>query len=177
MDFDLQLYYRDIRIISIYEGTTGIQSLDLMARKVTMHNGKVLEWLGAEILKDIQAANQYEKLKPYAAQLGTNLQLVQEVIGALIPYAQEGNFEKYLADATLFMDFFGTILVGWQWLKTSNQASKDLETKALDSSFLKGKIHTMAYFYKYEMSRTKGLAKTIMNDIELTLDFDLSYLD
>lgn len=177
MDFDLQLYYRDIRIISIYEGTTGIQSLDLMARKVSLHDGKVLEWLGAEIMKEVKAASATEKLKPYAGQLGQNLQLVQEVLGALMPHAKSGNFEKYLADATLFMDFFGTILVGWQWLKIANQATSDLESGAINKSFLEGKIHTMEYFFKYEMSRTKGLAKTIMNDIELTLDFDLAYLD
>ena len=177
MDFDLQLYYRDIRIISIYEGTTGIQSLDLMARKVGLHKGKVLEWLGAEMMEEINAASTNEKLKAYAAQLGQNLPLVQEVLGALMPHAKSGNFEKYLADATLFMDFFGTILVGWQWLKIANQAQKDLDVGNVNKSLLEGKIHTMEYFFKYEMSRTKGLAKTIMNDIELTLDFDLAYLD
>ncbi len=177
MDFDLQLYHRDIRIISIYEGTTGIQSLDLMGRKVGFHNGKVLEWLGAEIMKEIKSASGHEKLQPYAAQLGQNLQLIQEVLGALMPHAKSGNFEKYLADATLFMDLFGTIVIGWQWLKIANQATLDLNKGKVDQSFLEGKIHTMEYFYKYEMSRTKGLAKTIMNDIELTLDFDLSYLD
>ncbi len=40
MDFPLQQYYRDIRINSLYEGTTGIQSLDLLGRKVTIQNGK-----------------------------------------------------------------------------------------------------------------------------------------
>ena len=94
-----------------------------------------------------------------------------------MPHAKSGNFEKYLADATLFMDFFGTILVGWQWLKIANQAQKDLDAGNVNKSFLEGKIHTMEYFFKYEMSRTKGLAKTIMNDIELTLEFDLAYLD
>ena len=44
-DFTLQQYYRDIRISSLYEGTTGIQSQDLLGRKVTMHNGKGLELL------------------------------------------------------------------------------------------------------------------------------------
>ena len=55
MDFILQQYYRDIRIISIYEGTTGIQSLDLMGRKMNLGNGKALELLAQEITGSIQS--------------------------------------------------------------------------------------------------------------------------
>lgn len=177
-DFTLQQYYRDIRIISLYEGTTGIQSLDLLGRKVGLKNGKALELLGAEIQKTILLASKNKDLAPFAKTLGENLMLVQQVLAQLMPIAEKGDFERFLSDATIFMDFFGTILVGWQWLKIANSASSSLANDdAYSKSLLEGKIHTMKFFYKYEMSKTKGLAKTIVDELKLTLDFDLAYLD
>lgn len=177
MDFILQQYYRDIRIISIYEGTTGIQSLDLLGRKVGLKGGKALAWLGEEIQETIVSASKHSELAPFAKTLGSDLHLVQQVLGQLMPIAQKGDFERYLSDATIFMDFFGTILVGWQWLKIAEAASTNMNNGAHETTFLAGKIHTMKFFYKYEMSRTKGLAKTIVDELKLTLDFDLGYLD
>ena len=179
MDFILQQYYRDIRIISIYEGTTGIQSLDLMGRKMSLGKGKALELLAQEITQSIQSAMTYDSLQNEAQILAGSLSIVQEVMGTLAPIAQEGNFEKYLADATLFMDMMGTILVGWQWLKMATVAQKALDSNDLSYSqeFYHGKIHTMQFFFKYEMGRIKGIAKTMQNTAELTLDIDLGMLD
>uniref|UniRef100_UPI004048DC36 acyl-CoA dehydrogenase n=1 Tax=Roseivirga sp. TaxID=1964215 RepID=UPI004048DC36 len=179
MDFILQQYYRDIRIISIYEGTTGIQSLDLLGRKVGLKNGKVLEWLAQEVQQTIYQASTHESLQPYIRQLGENLSLIQKVLGTLMPKAQNGDFERYLADATIFMDLFGTIVIGWQWLKigVSAQNALDAEEKSFSKEFYEAKIHTLKFFYKYEMSRCKGLAKTIMDELDLTVDMDLDYLD
>ena len=56
-DFILQQYYRDIRISAIYEGTTGIQSQDLLGRKITMNNGDGLKLLLSEISDTISKAN------------------------------------------------------------------------------------------------------------------------
>lgn len=176
-DFILQQYYRDIRIISLYEGTTGIQSLDLLGRKVGLSNGQALNWLGQEIQETIRSASRHEALAPFAKILGNDLHLVQQVLGQLMPIAQKGDFERYLSDATIFMDLFGTILIGWQWLKTAEAATINLDKGIYEKPLLEGKIHTMKFFYKYEMSRTKGLAKTIVDELKLTLDFDLGYLD
>lgn len=171
MDFILQQYYRDIRIISIYEGTTGIQSLDLLGRKVGLQDGKVLEMLGQEVQSTIMEAMKHESLQPYAQQLGASLGQVQEVLGALMRYAKKGDFERYLADATLFMDFFGTLIIAWQWLKIA------VASQGKSGTFYEGKIHTMKFFFKYELSRTKGLSKVIMDELDLTVDMELDYLD
>jgi len=171
-DFMPQQYYRDIRIIAIYEGTTGIQSLDLLGRKITQQNGKALELLAAEIQKSIASANSYDALKPYADILLENLGLVKKVINTLMPHALKGDFERFLADATVFMDFFGTITIGWQWLKIATEASKILENNSgtQPNLFYKSKIHTMKFFFTYELIRTKGLAKILMNDEKLTIE-------
>ncbi|MCF6169334.1 acyl-CoA dehydrogenase [Lutibacter sp.] len=170
-DFMPQQYYRDIRIISLYEGTTGIQSLDLLGRKITVKNGKALKLLAEEIQQTINSANNYTNLKPYATMLLENVGLVQKVISILMPHALKGNYERFLADATVFMDFLGTIVVGWQWLKTASTAQEILEKNVGNQSnaFYESKIHTMKFFYTYELIKTKGLAKTLMNNEELTI--------
>ncbi|MBO3698452.1 acyl-CoA dehydrogenase [Roseivirga sp. E12] len=176
-DFILQQYYRDIRIISIYEGTTGIQSLDLLGRKVNLKNGKVLQWLAEEITETIDTASQIEAFHTYATELEQNLKMIQQVLTELAPIVKKGDFERYLSDATVFMDLFGTVIIGWQWLKIANAAHEELSQDQNEKAAMEGKIHAMKFFYKYEMSRTKGLAKTLMNQLALTLDFNLDYLD
>ncbi|MDB9842814.1 acyl-CoA dehydrogenase family protein, partial [Polaribacter sp.] len=83
-DFGLQQYYRDIRISSLYEGTTGIQSQDLLGRKVTMQNGKGLALLVTEIMHTIEAAAKEDDLKEYAAVLGEKLKLSEKVLAHLM---------------------------------------------------------------------------------------------
>ena len=170
-DFMPQQYYRDIRIISIYEGTTGIQSLDLLGRKITMKNGKALKLLAAEIQETIKAANKYTDLQAASNTLLENLGITQKVISYLMPHALSGNYERFLADATIFMDFFSTIVIGWQWLKTAVAAKIALENSNSNqtSGFYESKIHTMKFFYLYEMTKTKSMAKIIMNDELLTI--------
>lgn len=176
-DFMPQQYYRDIRIIALYEGTTGIQSLDLLGRKIIMKNGKALKLLAEEIQQTINEGTIYENLKPYATTLSENLELAQKVIITLMPYAIKGNYERFLADATVFMDFFSTIVIGWQWLKTATVATQSLTTKNRNQpeDFYKSKIHTMKFFYTYEMIKTKGLAKTLLNNEELTIHASKEY--
>ncbi|HBK71907.1 MAG TPA: acyl-CoA dehydrogenase [Flavobacteriaceae bacterium] len=176
-DFMPQQYYRDIRIIALYEGTTGIQSLDLLGRKITMKKGKALELLAIEIQETIKNASKFDDLKPFANTLLENLSLVQKVIGTIMPHAMKGNYERFLADATVFMDFMGTIVIGWQWLKTAAVAKQTLAdgNGNQPSAFYESKIHTMKFFYTYEISKTKGLAKTVMNNEELTITTSKDY--
>ncbi|MCM4166408.1 3-methylmercaptopropionyl-CoA dehydrogenase [Arenibacter antarcticus] len=176
-DFILQQYYRDIRIFSIYEGTTGIQSQDLLGRKVLMDNGRALELLLNEILETITEALTMENLKPYATILGDKIKLTQEVTAHLMPIATEGDFERYLSDANLFMEFLSHLVLGWIWLDIAATAEKDIlkkdNTYPLD--FYQGKIHTMKFYFKYELIKTSGLAKSIMHEDVLTLNSEKDY--
>lgn len=170
-DFVLQQYYRDIRIFSLYEGTTGIQSLDLLARKITMNNGRALQLLVAEMQEAIEAAMTYDELKPYATALGNKMQLSQQVLTHLLGYAMKGQYQEFLADATIFMEFMGTIVIAWQWLKLATTAKEALVTGngSYTTDFYEGHIHTMKFFYKYELSRTTGLADILMSSEMLTI--------
>lgn len=170
-DFPLENYFRDIRIYAIYEGTTGIQSLDLMGRKITMQNGKALQLLSAEIIETIQEAMTLEELKPYAKKLQESIGRIQEVLTHLMPHAMQGDVERYLADATLFMEMTGITIVAWQWLKQGIKAKQLLLTGDTEygQEFLTSKLHTMKYFFHYELPKTMGLAYTLTDDSMLTL--------
>ncbi|MCG2459728.1 acyl-CoA dehydrogenase [Flavobacteriaceae bacterium F89] len=174
-DFVLQQYHRDIRIFSIYEGTTGIQSLDLLGRKVTMNNGKAVELLLAEIGDCVNEASGYEELAPYAQKLRTKLELVKDVLQFLLPFAKKGEFERFLSDATVFMEFLGNIIIGWLWLDMAIKAQDALRQQdpTYTKDFYDGKIHAMKFYFKYEIPKTKALADILMNSEVLTLRKDV----
>ena len=170
-DFPLEQYYRDIRITSLYEGTTGIQSLDLLGRKVTMKNGQALQFLTKEIEADIKAAMTYDDLKPYAEKLKEKMEDTQAVLMHLLQFAMGGKYDRFLSDATVFMDFFSTNVIAWQWLIMATKAKEALLTgrKTYDEAFYESKIHTMKFYYKYELPKTLGLKETLLSSEVLTI--------
>ncbi len=173
-DFVLQQYFRDIRIFPIYEGTTGIQSLDLLGRKVTMENGKGLQLLTAEIMKTIREASGHDTFAAYAQQLGDKLELIQKVLQFLMPFAQKGDYERFLSDATVFMEFFGNMVIGWLWLDMAIQAQTALVAGETDYTpdFYNSKVHAMKFYFKYELPKTTALAEVLMNKEVLTVAED-----
>ena len=169
-DFILQQYYRDIRISALYEGTTGIQSQDLLGRKVTMSNGKALQLLSAEIMTTIKAASAIEELQSYANTLGAKLKLTEKVLGHLMPHAMKGDYERYLADASIFMEFFSLIIISWTWLDLGVHATKAVKSNGTYSKeFYESKIHTMKYFFTYELPKTTGLSEILLNSESITI--------
>lgn len=174
-DFVLQQYFRDIRISALYEGTTGIQSQDLLGRKITMEDGKALKLLSAEIMNSIKASMVHESLAPYAKKLGTKLELTQQVLQSLMGFAMKGDYQRFLADATPFMEFFSNVLVAWLWLDIAREAQNALVTGSTDNStdFYESKIHAMEFYFKYELPKTSGLAEILMDNKQaLTIGTD-----
>lgn len=177
-DFILQQYYRDIRIFALYEGTTGIQSQDLLGRKVTMENGKGLELLSGEMMKTISEASKDEGLKKYATTLVEKLQLTQRVLQHLLPFAKKGNYERYLADANLFMEHLSIVVVGWLWLEMAVDARKELknEQRKYSEVFYESKVKTMMYFFAYEIPKTSALTESLMGSEEVTIKTAKEYI-
>ncbi len=170
-EFVLQQYYRDIRIFSIYEGTTGIQSMDLLGRKVTMANGQALQHLSGEVMQTISKALDISELKSYADKLALNLQTTQKVLGHLSGFAQNGEYERYLADANMFMEFFSKIVMAWLWLDMAVVAKHALikGDKTYSEEFYEAKIHAMKFYFKYELTKTLSLSKILMDEDSLTI--------
>ena len=177
-DFSLQQYYRDIRISSIYEGTTGIQSQDLLARKVPLQNGKALALLVDEITQTITLASKHEELKPYAEALSSTLQLSQKILQKLMPFAMKGNYERYLSDANLFMEYMSIVVLSWLWLEMALHSKEKIATGDLkyDKIFYESKIHTMKFYFKYELPKTTSLSESLMSDEVLTIKKDIEYI-
>ena len=170
-DFILQQYYRDIRISAIYEGTTGIQSQDLLGRKMTMGNGEGAQLLMAEIMKTIEEAAQVDDLKGYAKVMGDKLQLTQQILTSLMPHALKGDYERFLADASIFMEFFSLVIIGWTWLEIGIDAKKALliGNGTYTDEFYESKLETLEYFFAYEMPKTAGQAEILMNPSTVTI--------
>lgn len=170
-DYILQQYYRDIRIFSIYEGTTGIQSQDLLGRKLTMKGGKALMLLAQEMMETIKDAGTFDELRTSANELGEKMKLTNDVIAFLSEYAKQGDFERYISDASIFMEFFSKVVVGWLWLDMAVHAKRALVSgdKTYTEEFLESKIHTMKFYFKYELSRTSALGQILMDEQTLTI--------
>ncbi|NID11193.1 acyl-CoA dehydrogenase [Fibrivirga algicola] len=171
-DFPVEQLYRDIRITPIYEGTTGIQAQDLLGRKMTMKGGKAAQLLMQEIGKTIADAYNHDELKTYAASLKAELGRIQEVFQALTPHAGAGDYERYLSDATLFLEQMGIVVVAWQWLKQGLVAKQTILTQnpqGDELAFYEGKLHTMKFFFHYEVPKTLGLAARLKDTEVLTI--------
>jgi len=169
-EYILQQYARDIRIHSLYEGTTGIQSLDLLARKVTMQDGDALKLLMAEMMASISKAKSYDVLTPYAEKLESRIGSIQKVLSHLMPFAMKGDYQRFTADANLFMEMMSLVTIAWLWLKIGISAAEGIKNG--DDSKLKfyvNKIECLKFFYKYELSKTTSLMETIMDENQITL--------
>lgn len=170
-EYVLQQYYRDIRIMSLYEGTTGIQSMDLLGRKVTMNAGAGMRVLAKEMIGTIKEASNYDALKPYADALSSALKVNQKVLEHLAAFAMKGEYERFISDATIYMEMLGTITIAWQWLKIATSAKKSQLTgdATYSNDFYEGKIHTMRFFYKYELPKINTHSNVLMSDEVLTI--------
>jgi butyryl-CoA dehydrogenase len=179
-EFPLEQYYRDVRIHPIHEGTTGIQGMDLLGRKMTMKKGRAGMLYLAEVRKAIRSASADDALKPFAAELEKALARLEEVTAHLIGIAMKGDLELFLADATLYLEFFGIIAIAWQWLLQAFTANKALgggDLTAGDEHFYTGKIYACRYFYGYELPKIEGLAKRLLNGDGLTVEMKNDYFE
>jgi alkylation response protein AidB-like acyl-CoA dehydrogenase len=170
-DFPAENYYRDIRITPIYEGTTGIQSLDLLGRKVAMGDGKALSLLAGEIIDAITAASRFDSIKKYATILSEELKMFNKTTQHLFAIAKTGDTERYLSDANLYMEMAGLIVVAWQWLLIGIEAE---QSKAqIGENYYASKIETLKYFYHYELIKTSALAKRLQDEEVITILKDI----
>ena len=178
-DYPLEQYYRDCRIHPIHEGTTGIQGMDLLGRKAIMNNGRAFKLFISEMQETITAAGEYKALDKYAAELNQALTKLQEVTHHLISIAQQQGPEAFLADATLYLELFSHVTIGWQWLLQGIAVQKAVDggTTKKDVNFYQGKMFTLRYFFAYELPKTLGLAKRLLDDDRLTVEIQTNFFN
>jgi len=175
-EFPIEQYLRDARIHPIHEGTTGIQALDLLGRKVVMQSGRATFLYLARVEADLEQARGEEALVPLADALAQALERLQGVTQHLTGMAMEGRIDEFLADATCYLELFGTVTIGWQWLRQAVVAQRALAKQPVEeeTNFYRGKIHTARFFFAYELPKTEGLASCLLASEGLTVEMDAS---
>jgi alkylation response protein AidB-like acyl-CoA dehydrogenase len=175
-DYPLEQYYRDARIHPIHEGTTGIHGLDLLGRKVIMNDGLAYRLYLDQVEEGIRRSQEFPELEGFSKKLEEALEMLKTVTDHLMGLAQEKGPEYFLADATLYLEFFGIITIAWQWLLQGTAVQKSLQgdCKKSDSGFYQGKLCALRYFFAYELPKTIGMAERLMDEdfmtVEITAD-------
>ncbi len=155
-------YVRDVRITQIYEGTNGIQALDLLGRKVIANNGQWLKDYCHEILLFVSGALSIE-LKVYAAQLAEQTEIALALADELITRSQK-NPDVIGDSANDFLHMIGLVSYGYLWLKMAQESHQLLETTHQDqfsADFLNAKQHCCRYFFNRELPRINHLVYCI----------------
>jgi butyryl-CoA dehydrogenase len=122
--------------------------------------------------KTLSQAGEVSALAPYAAQLQEALEKLKKVTARLVQLSREKGPEYFLADATLYLEFFGIIAVAWQWLVQALVFQKALEKELSEdeNNFYQGKFQTFLYFFHYELPKIEGLARRLMEGDGLTVE-------
>jgi len=146
-EYNVEQFYRDNRLNPIHEGTHGIQGLDLLGRKVAMKNGAALAALAGKMCVTIARAMKKPELAGYGASLRAMSTRIASVTQAL---HAAGDLNKTLANASLYLEAFGHVVVAWIWLE---QALCSLESDGHNADFYRGKLQACAYFYHWELPK------------------------
>ena len=92
----------------------------------------------------------------------------------LMGVAQKEGVEAYLSDATLYLELFGTLVMGWQWLKMANTCN---ESATLDADFKDSKFLCCNYFFEYELPKAEGLFTRLKSTNRVTVGIDSKLID
>jgi alkylation response protein AidB-like acyl-CoA dehydrogenase len=171
-DFPLEQIFRDIRVNSIYEGTTTIHGLDLLGRKMMMKGGKPVQLLMEEVQATIGLAMANETTKPLAEALTKSLGGMQQVMGHLMGLAKTEDPKVFLADATIFLDYFSLHVIGWLWLRQALVAAKALPTAdgTDEENFYKSKVQTARFYFSYMFPKVSMHKRTLLTTERITLE-------
>ena len=152
-------HYRDIRIAGIYEGTNGIQAIDLVGRKLSMRNGEVVNELLGEIddtISDLSDNN--------LSEIGDSLrQATGSLKAASIWLLQNGggSNDEGLAGATPYLRMFGTTVGGWLMAKSALKAQSLLSESSDNKDFLEAKIETATFYAQQLLPQVSGLLPSV----------------
>ena len=165
-EYDVEQHYRDNRLNPIHEGTHGIQGLDLLGRKVVAQGGAGLALLASTIGATAARATSPE-LAPLGAALRAVLDRVVEVTGTLWG---SGDVEVALANASVYLEAVGHLVVAWVWLEQA------LAAEGRSGDFYDGKRAAAQFFFRYELPRTGPQLDLLASLDRTTLDVQDAWL-
>ena len=167
-DFEIEQLYRDNRLNPIHEGTTGVQGIDLLGRKIRRDSGLAFGKLATRIRVSLAHAGVRPELRDAARSVERALESVAAAVSALIGQVDD---ERALAHATDFLFAFGHLVVGWLWLEQALAASAVLERNdgQFTAPFLQGRIRACRYFAAAELPKVAAWLEPVLADSDLAL--------
>ena len=161
-EYGLEQFVRDARIAQIYEGTNGVQALDLIGRKVPEGNGRLLRRFLALVQADLQAAQGDARVADLAKQLGEAVRKTQESIMTVIQKAMQ-NPDEAGAASTDFLRMMGLVATGWMWLKMARVALDRMPAANGDARFYDAKVKTARFYFAKLLPQVDALTATMQS--------------
>ncbi|MBR9885726.1 MAG: acyl-CoA dehydrogenase [Oceanospirillales bacterium] len=158
-------HYRDARILTIYEGTTGIQALDLVGRKIVRNQGVAMNALLDEIDAFTQQLEADAELAAMAVRLKSALEAAREATRWLLEEGAQSSSAPG-AISVPFMMLMGYLCGGWVSCRMAHSAARQLASGQGDSAFLNAKVTTTRFYCEHLLPRTQGLLDTILSGSE-----------
>jgi len=152
-------YLRDARITTIYEGTTGIQAMDLVGRKIAREGGATAKaWLASLRTLDAELARSGNPdIKALRAQLASGVQAVADCVNFIV---ESKDARATFAGAVPFLKLMGIVAGGWQMARAALAAEKQLASG--DRAFLEAKIATARFYGDHVLVQAPALRDTVV---------------
>jgi hypothetical protein len=156
----MEQFVRDARITQIYEGTNGIQAMDLVGRKLPKDGGRAVRNFIELVGGDIAEAKRNGDPASVAAALDPALQDLQ---AATMWLAQNGIADPNNAGAGAYayMELMGLVSFGWMWLKMAAASQRALSSGAADALFHEAKLTTASFYAQRELPLSSSLRHKI----------------
>lgn len=171
VEHGMEQIVRDARISTLYEGTTEIQSLDLLARKVLNSEGKLLKNMTDLIDQFILQHQANVALKPYLEKLG---ELKQQWLSLTTTIAEKAkhNPEEIGAASVDYLYFSSYVVFAYLWARMAQVAHEKLALGTQEEAFYKAKLTTAKFFYQKLLHRTQSHAAAIESGAESVMELD-----
>ncbi|WP_020407598.1 acyl-CoA dehydrogenase C-terminal domain-containing protein [Hahella ganghwensis] len=154
---------RDVRIAQIYEGTNGIQALDLMGRKIAANGGKFFELFANEVADFIEANRDQEDLLEFVEPLAASIERLSDVTEYVLETVS-GDPNAVGAASVEYLDLFGYVAFGYMWAMMAKIAKSKAEGDT--SGFYDAKLKTARYYFSRLLPRAVALAESIKSGSE-----------
>ncbi|WP_298632684.1 acyl-CoA dehydrogenase [uncultured Umboniibacter sp.] len=157
----VEMFYRDNRLNPIHEGTTGIQSLDLLGRKVPMNQMAGYQ-ATLQVMREL--AIEVEATFPKeSADLLAAIEELDEVTMTLLKQMGEHPIDLVFANSVEYLEMFGNVVLAWIWLRQGviSQAALTAETHEDEQNFYQGKLQAMKFFFEYQLIKNSASAKLL----------------
>ncbi|MBB6521802.1 acyl-CoA dehydrogenase C-terminal domain-containing protein [Pseudoteredinibacter isoporae] len=170
-EWGMEQNVRDCRISMLYEGTTGIQALDLLGRKVLGSGGELLKGYTKMVHKFCQANADVEGLQEFVAPLNEVNKELGELTMHIGGKAME-NADEVGAASVDYLMYSGYAMLGYFWALAAKKAQETLAEGTTDEAFYKAKISTARFYFERILPRTNSLAITIKAGLGNLMELD-----